>query len=182
LNEYFSRWERGFFWNYCAGSFLLSNLLYLAKYSLIDLNYLGNWITFPNSDIVLYTFLFVLSYIFGFSLRLIRPDYIEKVSTAIWITIRTIQFIPLSINWRHFQFNKKRFCELKVTWKTYGQSFPYIKWFIEDYVEVQPNNYRRFFYNLFHNQYSIPILNKNFHSFINFCKTFVFHNAPELKD
>jgi len=35
---------------------------------------------------------------------------------------------------------------------------------------------------MFAKQYSIPIVNKNFHSFINFCKTFIFHNAPNLKE
>ena len=176
------RMGRGdFFGIIVPGVFLLSNLLYLVKISMSDSNYI-NLSMFSNNEVILYAFLLVSSYIIGFSLRLIRPDYIEKVSAVLWITARTIQFVPFSVKWRHFQFNKKRFIQLRHTWKYYWESFPYMDWFIKSYVERQSSNYKIFFHNMFGKQYSIPIVNKDFHSFINFCKTFIFHNAPNLKE
>jgi hypothetical protein len=171
-----------FFGIIVPGIYFIANLFYLFRDKIQTLKNI-NISNISSENVISYALLFVASYIVGFSLRLIKPDYIEILSKIYWTIFRSSQFIALSLFNGIFNkgksSNKSSFSKI---FNEYFQPFPYIQWFYESYITRQSKAYCKFFHDFKKDQYNDSFENMRGHHFLNFCKSYVYNNAQSLKE
>ena len=164
-----------FFGVIIPGAFLILNIMFIFPKFVNNLICKISTIDLTNNNAIFYVLLFVTSYIFGASFRLIRPDYNEKLSIIFWAPVCLLTGIFNLLR------NKKGIvANVKLKFKEYCVSFPYIDYFYDDYLAKSPESLFDF-YN--------EILNKEFkgdrnlmkgHNFINFCKCYVQKSSNDM--
>lgn len=132
------------------------------------------------NDAVFFSFLLILSYIVRFSLRLLKPIYLEKAAIVLWSPYCLIK--PAWLLWRKKEEGSLRDL-VKLHFKRHWESFPYIDWFVESYLDDVPKSYQAFYKN--------AILTKEFeddrelmkgYNFINQCKLAIYNSSTVLRD
>lgn len=82
----------------------------------------------------------VLSYILGFSLRLIKPDILEKITCL----IRFPYIIAVAL-YAWIVESQKFWPVFRLRFELYWQTFPYIDWFYDNYLQNSPNSFGAFY-------------------------------------
>lgn len=171
-----------FFGILVPGAFLIINMVIFLGGALIELSAKLNLPSILNSDGLIYGILFILSYIFGICLRLISPNYMDRLSSLIWI------FFSLFISFKEWivsimKKEKKKFYQLsRKKIRLYWQSFPYIEWFYDYLLPRMPYSYEKFYLNLLEKEFknNREYMKRRF--FFNFCKSYIIENSRELYD
>ena len=161
------------------GVFLLLNIVLLFPienkplYIKYNINSLGD-----NSAIIIPLF-FILSYILGFSLRLINPSILEMFAL--------ITLIPLSIIEAIYEYykdyivgtNHELIKLIGSKLKSRTEFFPYIEWFYSVYLKGGPSSLRGFFEKLKHDEFENDKKGMKKLKFVNQCKIFVLENSRD---
>jgi hypothetical protein len=157
------------------GAFLLLNIL-----AFIPLLKFGIDISKPiigKTNAVNITIFLVLSYVIGFSLRLINPDLIERLTFYLrvpWLYCYSLFYARKKSKDFSSYYSK----QLKI----YRESFPYIDWFYDYYLKKSPYSIALFFENVCNQEF---LKNKDLMAgriFINQCKLYVRLKSVELNE
>lgn len=158
------------------GAFLLLNILAFIPLSEFGIDTSTTIFDKKNSAVNITVFL-ILSYVTGFSLRLINPDLIERL---------TFYFrVPWLLCYSFIQARKKSvaYCPyLKFQLKIYRETFPYIDWFYNYYLKMSPYSLNQFYKKIYLQEFH---KNKDLMTgriFINQCKLYVRMKSIELND
>lgn len=162
------------------GVFLLGNILLLLPNTMSEFRNLETFAPILNKDSVLFPLLFILSYIIGFSLRLIKPTILEKFSILLWWPYCIIK--PL-IELRRKRIKDKLRNLIVLHFWRYWESFPYIDWFIESYLNQVPRSYKNFYLNtILRDEFDNKRELMRGHNFINLCKLHIYNKSSPLRD
>ncbi len=166
-----------FFGIIIPGAFLVINIIVFFPLSKIGINILK--MNLNNKEGVIITALFIISYIIGFALRLIKPDYIEWLSFLCRITLCSIYE---SIKGSNSKGSESYFSILGKKLKEDRESFPYIDRLYDSHLLKTPTSIRLFFNDVLEKEFSgNRDLMKN-QTFINQCKLFVRNKSHSLNE
>jgi hypothetical protein len=139
-----------------------------------------------KSSAISITVFIVLSYTLGFSLRLIKPDWIEKLTFLI-----RIPYLFFHSAYFYFFSQPKFTCigesrhfisyflkNLKIYW----ERFPYIDWFYDYYLNKSPVSVKNFWENLCEEEFSSHKKTMKSRVFINQCKLYVRSKSVPLNE
>lgn len=170
------RYSRGhFFGIIIPGAFFLINILFIHPNLFNSL--IAGRVNFELNQIGLgmSLILFVISYVIGIGLRLLKSSWIEKLATTVKLPI----FLASSL------FEKiiaKKGFQFKPKLKLASQNFPYIDWFYDVYLIEASKDYRDFYNDtILKDQYSNnrDLLKR---SFFNSSKTYIHEYSDNLSD
>jgi hypothetical protein len=179
-----------FFGIIIPGAFLIINfILFIPQIKdILPLNSLSPLLAGKES--IVFALLFVLSYIVGFALRLISPDYIEipfLIIRAPYIIVKeAIKKLANFIS-RKQLFNKQYPGDglAKNIWrifKFYLEPFPYINWTFDNYLKKGPESLSAFYVKLLQTEFKNDRSRMLGHAFINQCKLFIKQKSTGLHD
>ena len=166
-----------FFGIIIPGAFLLGNILFINPQLAQELNKIDLLKSILENNYVLLPFLTIISYIIGFSLRLLRPTYLEKFSIIFW------SFYIVYKHWINPKSKDRKLSTVISSFKAYWESFPYIDWFYDSLLSKVSVSYRNF--------YEDKILKKEYAgdkelmkglNFINHCKLFIYDKSDPLRN
>lgn len=174
-----------FFGLIIPGAFLLINLIFYAPAGITENT--GNDESFPVLEFILANLedktliiplLFVISYILGFTLRLIRPTLLEKFAFYMF------SFLYAFRAWRAY-IKEDRLIKYKWFWRAetrwVREDFPYIDWVYEEYLNKSANSYDSFYQTLLREEYDGQIERLKGHNFINQCKLYIYDKSSFLR-
>lgn len=157
------------------GAFLLLNIIAFVPMSKVGVD--SSRFVIGKSSAISITIFLVLSYIIGFSLRLINPDLIERFTFFLrvpWLFV---------LSFLHTQKKSKKFLpyfsnQIKIYW----ESFPYIDWFYDYYLKKSPYSIVLFFEKIYTQEFLMNKDGMKGRIFINQCKLFVRLKSTQLND
>ena len=125
---------------------------------------------------------FIIGYILGFALRLIKPDILEIFSFLLWFPI--ILFASLYKFYIKKQIdNKSSFKEYLIyRLKSYWESFPYIDWFYDSFLTKSPCSISLFFNDLLKNEFASNRNTMKDPIFFNQCKLVIQEKSNKLHE
>jgi len=169
------KYSRGhFFGTLLPGAFFLINLFIIDPSIYRFLPYYEK-IEIKDSQVVLIAICFVVSYILGVALRLLTPDYLEKLALLIRIPVFILQIFYYKIR----KMNDQLTLSQKIS--IYKQRYPYPDWFFSYFLPSASEKYKQFYEEILKQDF-----NKNFsffrRYFINHCKTFIYDSSEGLSE
>jgi hypothetical protein len=114
---------------------------------------------------------FIFSYVIGISLRLLSPDFLERLALVIKVPIYLLFAVFGKL------IRKKNSLTFKERFTINKQLYPYSEWFFKFYLPVSTNQHREFFNLEFKND--VKQISRNF---INNCKTYIYDSSPGLSE
>ena len=170
------KYSRGhFFGTVLPGAFFLINLVIIEP-SIFQFIPYQDKMSFKDNQLTLFTVGFVISYVLGVALRLLSPNFLEKIALLIWVPTRGLQK-------KYFRvFNNKK-NDLNYTSRVefYKEQFPYLKWFYTAYLNESTHQYKQFYDSIkknFPDNEGIPMPKH----FLNYFKTFIYDSSPGLSE
>jgi hypothetical protein len=165
------KYSRGhFFGTLLPGAFLLLNIL-LIDSSIFDALLNQSKINLKDNQAIMLIAGFIFSYVIGIALRLLSPDFLERLALIVRIPLSfLLTFFDKIIRRRNIKTLKERIILA-------SQLYPYSEWFFNTYLPDSSNQHREFYNNEFKND--IKQISRNF---INNCKTFIYDSSPGLSE
>lgn len=117
----------------------------------------------------------VLSYILGFSLRLIKPDILEKITCLVRVPyIITVALYAWIVR------SQKFWPVFSARFKLYWQTFPYIDWFYDNYQQSSPNSFGAFYQHVLNEEFDGNRWRMKGQVYVNQCKLLVRNDSMNL--
>jgi hypothetical protein len=171
-----------FFGIMIPGIFLVINIYFL--FPEIIHSFLGHQSIYSLKDIttIIVPLAFIIGYIFGFALRLIKPNLLEILSFISWCPILVVSSVY------RFYINKR--IDNKTTLmkyfifriKNYWEPFPYVDWFYDSYLLQSPFSLKMFFNDLLKKEFNDDRDKMKGQNFINQCKIIIQEKSSKLYD
>jgi hypothetical protein len=169
-----------FFGIMIPGIFLVINIYFLFPeiiQSLLGQQAVSN---IGNITTIVVPLSFIIGYIFGFALRLIKPNLLEILSFLFWCPILAVssvyRFYTDKINNNGITLTKFFISRLKSYW----EPFPYIDWFYDSYLLQSPSSLKMFFNNLLKKEFDNDREKMKKQNFINLCKIITQEKSSKL--
>ncbi len=174
-----------FFGVIIPGAFLLINIIIFFPFSSYGIDI--EWLQSGKKEGAMITIMFVVSYILGFALRLIKPDIIEKVSFLFLLPDIVFKSMGEAKKKKkkeeeEEEKEKKIYEIFSETVKFYREAFPYIDWFYKKRLSNAPASVHMFFDRLLIDEFSGDTEIMKGLVFINQCKLFVRNKSNSLSD
>lgn len=171
------KFGRGDFWGIIIpGMFLCSNLLFLLNKQIkatFGIDLLPNLF---NQKVALFSLFFIFSYIIGFCLRLIKPDYMEILSSVLW-SIQKSLLLPYQYIFIKADRRQVIFLNYKKLIKSFYEKFPYIDSFWNVYLRSAPNSISIFYDGFLAEEYNNDKNRMKNMYFINHCRLFIYNKS-----
>ena len=126
-----------------------------------------------SKETIVFTLLFVTSYIAGFALRLIKPDYMEYVSMILLIPYLCFRELYRALSSKDADKSRRFIQNVKCKLSAYSESFPYIDRIFERHINTYPRSYRLFFTSIVMDEFDNNRERMKGHAFINHCKMLI---------
>ncbi|MFA5827663.1 MAG: hypothetical protein WC839_04215 [Candidatus Paceibacterota bacterium] len=165
------RYSRGhFFGTLLPGAFLLINILFVDP-SISEFLFFQGKIDFKDNQSTILIIGFILSYVIGIALRLLSPDFLEKIALIIKAPTSAIQLIYSKLS------KQKSDITFKQRLNIFKQAYPYSDWFFNFYLPNSTKQHQDFFNIEFENDKQ-----KLKKIFILGCKTFIYDSSGGLSE
>jgi hypothetical protein len=180
--EIFKNSRGHFFGILIPGLFLTINIYFFYPQLLNEIGIKSN-LAIMSKDSVAIIIFFVLSYVLGVGLRLIKPSFLERLAIIPYFPLIVLEYLWQRIIRLFTKENKDVRIIESIGRRTYyyWQIFPYKEWFFSYYIKSASKTYKQFYKEILKNEFNNSFESIDKH-FINHCKTYIYENSEGLSE